>query len=73
MTIPIQTRLLAYEGDYDSVRLILKYMNELETREKTLREAMVEIQTWCQNVKASTGIKPYGLDIARAALQEKKP
>lgn len=33
-----------------------------------LREALSDIQTWCENAQASTGIKPYGLDIARAAL-----
>jgi hypothetical protein len=34
-----------------------------------LVDALVDIKEWCQNAKRATGVDPYGLGVAIAALK----
>jgi len=61
---------------YQSPNALLAHLAWVEKRQRynkhvaeTYRQALREIESWCLNVQSETGLTPYGLGVARAALR----
>ena len=48
----------------------IETLERLNRNSEVMRAALADILNWCEIAERKTGLKPYGLDVARKALKK---